>query len=272
MLVSVTMTKDEADIIEPILRHTATQVDHMIVADNGSTDGTRELLDVLAQELPLTVLDDPVVGYLQSPKMSALAQIAAQDFGAEWVLPIDSDEFWYSPFGRIGDILATAAHKDIAPADVYDHVATGDDDASEPNPLVRMTYRRRARLPLGKVACRVKPDLVIEQGNHGAHYGTELPPGVVSDAAMHAVLLGQLVIRHFPYRSAEQFISKARNGAAAYAATDLPYTTGQHWRDYGALLEAHGEAALQEVYEKWFFEPYPRFRSSELVVDPVCAL
>ena len=38
---AVTVVRDEADIIETTLRHTATQVDHIIAADNGSADGTR---------------------------------------------------------------------------------------------------------------------------------------------------------------------------------------------------------------------------------------
>ena len=41
----------------------------------------------------------------------------------------------------------------------------------------------------------------------------------------------------------EQFVSKVRNGAAAYAATDLPPEAGAHWRQYGDP-EAQGEAGI----------------------------
>ena len=50
---AVTMVRDEADIIETTVRHMLTQVDVVIVADNRSVDGTREILDSLPGALPL---------------------------------------------------------------------------------------------------------------------------------------------------------------------------------------------------------------------------
>src|SRR5690242_16616279 len=95
---AVAMVKDEADIVADTVEATLREVDAMIVADNGSTDGTREIL----ADLPVTVIDDPDPAYYQSVKMTELAAQAA-DAGADWVLPIDADERWYSPHGRIAD-------------------------------------------------------------------------------------------------------------------------------------------------------------------------
>lgn len=104
MIVGVAVVKDEADIIEPTIRHMATQVDGIIVADNRSTDGTRQILDRLAGELPVTVVDDPEVGYYQSRKTTDMLHLA-RAAGAEWCVPFDADEIAYSPFGRIADVL-----------------------------------------------------------------------------------------------------------------------------------------------------------------------
>jgi hypothetical protein len=258
----VAMVKDEADIIGPIVEHMLGEVDYLIVADNMSSDGTRDILADLASDHPeLVVQDDLEVAYMQSLKTTRLAHIA-RERGAEWVVAWDSDEWWYSPFGRIGDVLAGVGPQWLTcSATLYDHVATGSDPA-EANPLLRMGWRRLMPAGLPKVACRTRPDLVIHQGNHGASYNggtTDFP--------------GQLVVRHFPYRSAEQMVTKARNGAAAYAAaTDLHPTAGQHWRDYGRLLEAHGDEALHDVFRHWFFEPFPELRADELIFDPVTGL
>lgn len=239
----VSMVKDEADVIEATVRHMLTQVDHVLIADNGSTDGTREILDSLDVE----VVDDPEVGYFQSRKMSTLATKAA-DMGAEWVVPFDADEAWYSPFGRIADVL-TERPESIATAQLYDHVPSAEDPA-EGDHLERIGWRRRDPAELPKVAVRPNVPVTIHQGNHGADYG-----GTVDNV---------LVVRHFPTRSAEQMVRKARNGGAAYAATDLPKDVGAHWRQWNELTDEQ----LGEVFRQYYWSADPRSDSS-LIYDPV---
>lgn len=261
MIAGICMVRDEADIIEHTVRHMLTQVDIVFVSDNGSVDDTPKILSDLQKEAGyfkgtgsvghrLRISRDEDPAYYQSVKMTRLAKWAGEA-GAEWVVPFDADEWWYSPFGRIGDLLEQL-ESSIATAALYDHVATAEDRVSG-NPCVDIAWRRREAGPMQKVACRTRPYVTIEQGNHGANYG----------GAEH----GQLVVRHFPYRSVEQFVSKVRNGAAAYAATDLPYDAGQHWRDYGALLEANGEEAIREVFETWFWSAEPQ-KDTSLILDP----
>lgn len=248
MVVGICMCKDELDVIEATVRQMAQEVDAVIVADNGSTDGTRELLE----DLGVIVQDDPEVGYFQSAKMSALAQEAVERFDADWVVPFDADEWWYSPFGRIADVLE--AHDGaVATAAIYDHRATADDPEGEP--LERMGWRTTEPLPLHKVACRPLLRATITQGNHGAHYLTQVP------------LEGQLIIRHFPIRSVEQMVHKARVGAAAYAATDLPEDVGGHWRGWGKLTDEQIGDVFREYY--WSADPSA---DPDLIFDPCPAL
>src|SRR5258706_10050034 len=95
------LVKDESDVIADTVAHLLSQVDEVIVADNLSTDGTRDLLETM----PVTVIDDREVGYYQSAKMTKLARLALSH-GHEWVVPCDADEVWYSLFGRLADVLA----------------------------------------------------------------------------------------------------------------------------------------------------------------------
>jgi hypothetical protein len=97
--------------------------------------------------------------------------------------------------------------------------------------------------------------VTIDAGNHGAHY----PDGIAIDL---------LEVRHFPYRSPEQFVRKARNGAAAYAQTDLPFSTGQHWREYGRLIEEGGDEAGEAWFREHFWVYNPQ-QDPSLVYDPV---
>lgn len=242
------MVRDEEDVVSYTVLNMLEQCDAVIVADNGSTDGTRRELESVAHFGRLTILDDPEPAYYQARKMTALAA-RAREMGATWVVPFDADEIWYSPFGRIADVL-TERPEAIATAALYDHVATAEDPA-HPNPVRRIGWRRVEPAPLPKVAARTSIPVSIHQGNHGAHFDASTVDGL-------------LVVRHFPYRSAEQVARKVRNGAAAYAATDLPEDMGGHWRGWGRILDAHGEEAIHDLFRKWHWRADPR---APVVID-----
>lgn len=253
---AVSMVKDEADVVEGCVRHMASQVDGLIVADNGSTDGTRDILHDLRREVPVTVVDDPEPAYYQSAKMTQLAEAAAA-MGATWIVPFDADELWIAASRfRLADALADIDPAfDIVRADLTDHRPTAL-DADVDDPFLRMQWREPRPAPMGKVAFRWSLGAVIHQGNHGV---TLRPGGVMSVDT-------RLEIRHFQYRSEEQFVRKVRNGAAAYAATDLPDSEGAHWRHYGRILERRGEQGLVDVYRRhhWHLSPL----DDGLVHDP----
>jgi len=263
--VAVTMVKDEADIIERVVRHMADEVSAVIVADNMSTDGTREILDRLADDIELHVVDDFEVGYHQSRKMTELGALARTHYGAEWIVPFDADEWWYSPFGTIREVLSGLAEQWLVmPATLYDHVATGE-DSEDPDPIARLGWRRVHAGAMPKVACRWRDDLVIEMGNHSASY----QGGATTYES-------QLVVRHFPYRSVEQLVRKVRNGAAAYAATDLDAEFGAHWRQWGQILDQSGPEAIDELFHTWYWRQNPRAKldihgeiQAALIFDPV---
>ena len=242
MVYAIAMVLDESDIIAETVGHMCKQVDKVIVADNGSTDGTREILS----GLPVTVIDDPEVGYYQSRKMSRLAELC-REAGAEWVVPFDSDEIHMSSQGTIRDVLGTLPDDVlVSEAPLLDHVATGKDEGG--TTLKRMTYRRAAPAPLRKIAVRAVEGVTIHQGNHSAEF-----PGVASPKTVTNLIQ----VRHFPYRSVEQFVSKVRNGAAAYAASDLPETAGAHWRQYGRILDERGDEGIAEIFHTWFYRENP---------------
>ncbi len=290
---AISMCKDEADVVTYWLDWTLSQVDRVYVLENGSTDGTREILLDRAESDPrLVVIDDPETGYYQSRKMSALGQRAFED-GFAWLVAADLDEFWYSPDGRrIADFLAGhAPDVQLVRAAMYHHIPTALDPPAEcarcestgtvtvipavqtrdfayvaepwqapcpvcaglvePNPFRRIGWRKREHGALPKVACRCRPDLVIHAGNHGATTrGT-------------ALAVSGLVIRHFSWRSPEGYVRKIRNGIAAYAATDLPETTGEHWR----MWEGKTDEQIAGHYETWFHSADP-YADDSLIYDP----
>ena len=78
---AITMFRDEADVARRVLQHLISErVDSIIVADNGSTDGTRTQLEGVKAStgIPIEIVDDTEPGYWQAKKMTALAAKAAE--------------------------------------------------------------------------------------------------------------------------------------------------------------------------------------------------
>src|SRR5438477_425867 len=94
-LVAIATAKNEGDIIEAFVRHTLALVSHLVILDDASTDGTRAILEALRQEgLALDIVEDHATGHPQGERMTRLMRDhAIRRHGAEWVLPLDADEF-----------------------------------------------------------------------------------------------------------------------------------------------------------------------------------
>jgi glycosyltransferase involved in cell wall biosynthesis len=270
------LVKDEEDIIEYTVRHLLEQVDRVVVCDNMSTDRTREILVEIGSEPrgdrgELHIWDDEEPGYYQADKMTDLGRRAWED-GYRWFLPCDADEYWYSPFGRIADVLASLDEVEpqaqFAAALMKNHLVTGTDPrpSDEPNPFRRLGWRLEEMNRLPKIAVRTSAFLRMEMGNHGASTA-----GVVH-SARSATIDGQLYIHHFPWRSEEQFLRKITNGSRAYAHTNMPETVGAHWRSFGPPESFQFEQRVRDWFTRYGYRHDPRAPHEEpLIYDPAVA-
>ena len=92
------MVKNEADIIESMIRHALEYADLILVKDHFSTDDTRYIIDSLIKEgLSIKVYDCEETGYNQKEGMTELLYKAINEEGADLIIPADADEFlvWY---------------------------------------------------------------------------------------------------------------------------------------------------------------------------------
>lgn len=221
-LAAVITVKDEADILGYTLAHfLAEGVDEILVADDESTDSTRDIIDTYAEHYPVLAVDlGP--GYDQSVKMTRLAELAG-DRGADWVICTDADELWYDPDGRTLHDWFDKCGADVVTAPMFTYEPHPDDDPDEPNPYRRMTHRASIREPMPKVAFRPAPGAVVALGNHFVtHPGT---------------FVTGLEIGHYQWRSVAHMIHKARVGAAAAALAGIPSEHCVHWRAIAAMTD-----------------------------------
>ena len=216
----VLVVRDEVDVVRLcVLHHLALGCERILALDNGSTDGTATVLARLAARVPLSWTADP--GDFRQPEFATgLAKEAARA-GADWVLPLDADEFWLAP-GGLHASLAPAADAGAAEVDRVELIQQRG--RRRPTPAGVLTMTRRVPDPTPdwaaidvfragrgsmfevrqgpKLAMRASPGLQVDRGGHSA---SGLPGTVVPAAAM--------TILHAPLRSRACLARKAEHGA-----------------------------------------------------------
>jgi Glycosyl transferase family 2 len=257
VLAGLARVKNEADIVEAFVRHHAALLDHLVVVDNASSDGTREILAALqAERLPLTVLDDATFVYRQAEITTYLARAAFAHLGCARLFLLDADEFLAVPDRRALDAALAAIPAEthaLLPWRTY--VPRLADDPHEPEPLRRIGHRRAAESVADhKIALSASfardPSATIAQGSHGIAGGA---------AGTTAAALDELVLAHFPLRSAAQLAIKTLVGWNAYIAMGYEEAgyAYQWQRSYAAIVAdpAAADAAFFPVAAGWPGEP-----------------
>lgn len=218
------IAKNEADIVEAMVRHNLGFLDHLHVVDNDSADATPEILAALAAEMGgrLSWSVDPRAGHgQQAITNEILPELAARTDAAQVVL-LDADEFIRAERGHFRDtLLATDIPVQM---EWMSYVPCPEDDLAERNPIARITRRRKREiLKQGKITVprRLVGHAQVGAGNHSLIAGTRVQ--FLSDRA--------LKLAHFPVRSREQLISKVLIGSWNLRLRGEPIKAeASHWR------------------------------------------
>ncbi len=245
------LVRDEADIVaDNIEFHLAQGVDFVIVTDNGSQDGTADIVSQYERAGMVKLLHQPEQNYAQSTWVTHMALMARERYGADWILNNDADEFWWP---RHGDLKSELSGKSQGVFQCLRQNMMYPYDAETSEPWhQRMTVTAREpilRPPAQEVPGDQLPDPL---------YYYRLMPKVFSSAeGLTEVHMGnhsvshdgevtqydsETCIYHFPVRSREHMRSKAVNGGESLARnTELPIGIIQHWRSWYAEYSQHGE-------------------------------
>src|ERR1035437_8266991 len=93
---AVSMFHNEADVAEYVARHYLAECDEVLIVDHNSTDETRDILEAI-NDPRLHIQTETEPGYYQQTVMNRLGDEAREKYDAQWVIPFDGDELWYSP-------------------------------------------------------------------------------------------------------------------------------------------------------------------------------
>ena len=106
-LVMTLLARDEADVIESWLAfHLNAGADFVVATDNRSQDGTTDVLERYAREGLVHLIREPGDDLRQDEWVTRMARLAATDFGADWVINSDADEFWWPRGASLAHVLA----------------------------------------------------------------------------------------------------------------------------------------------------------------------
>lgn len=95
---ALALVRNEADLIEAFVRHHAPLVDLLVLADQGSRDGTHEILLALqAEGLPLLLVDVPELALEPATVLSAVYRRVAPIYQPELVYLLGADTFVRHP-------------------------------------------------------------------------------------------------------------------------------------------------------------------------------
>jgi len=276
LVYGISMVRNEADIIPlNVLYHLASGIDRMLVVDNGSTDGTDEVLQRLSLQhagMRWSRDDGP---FLPSRVMTKLAREAFEE-GADWVVPVDADEFWHAPGGDLRRVLEDT-EAGVLRAQAVNFIQRRSQRESSPHALIHMT--RRTPTPVGppshaqslveskqiafvekrypqKCICRPTAEVEIETGHHS-----------ISGAHGERMRTEEIVCLHAPMRSRAALVERVASASRAAAAGRNP----NQGRNRRRLVLLRDETAIDEEwaansYEHGFVDVYGE--KHPVVFDP----
>jgi hypothetical protein len=230
------LARNEEDVLDAHLAfHLNAGVDFVVAIDNGSEDGTTDILESYARDGHVDLTRD-ADDLQQSDWVTRMARRAATDFGADWVINSDADEFWWPRGGSLKDVFAAVPARYGSVRGMWRHFAPrpdGDEFFAE-----RMTVRvcnpgtedNSPYSPRFKAAHRADPEVTVPSGNHQA-----LGRGLVPLPGWYPI-----DVLHFPIRSLWHFTEKY-----------LRWWNLLQTQFSEAAYGAHREGRMREFYESY---------------------
>lgn len=243
IVMTLLVKNEEQMLAQQIEFHHALGVDHFIVTDNNSTDGTPDIIRRYQEKgWVVDVIEEHATDYEQKTWVDRMVELARAKHHADWIINADADEFWLPACGSFpellkdtrANVLAGELHsvlpEESKPWQEWTQLVRYVDDY-EAYGLSRFSIFERQNK---KVLHRSRGYLQISMGNHKV---SMLP---------HIEHRADITIFHFNVRGREQFMQKMINGGKQLEQHKGRHG-GRHWRYFYKLYK---EGKLAEEYDR----------------------
>ncbi len=228
-LATVSWVRNEADVIEPFVRHHVALGARMTIVCHRCTDMTLPILRALQTEgLPLTIREDDSPMHLQADCLTEIMRDQSLADACDWILPLDADEFLVASGSKsIEAVFAGLPRDRVTLLPLRTYVPYPSDDKREANVLKRITHARTFEpRPFSKVLIPrtlLTRDARLTPGSHRLLDGEGKPAMESLSATLH--------LAHFPVRTERQLRKKIGNGwMAVIANPKREESEAFHWR------------------------------------------
>ena len=201
----VTCCRDEVDVIETFVNfYLKMGFDHIYIVDNGSTDGTLDVIkSLIARGKPVTLKEDGRRGY--EKYLTEHYHDAARDRDARWVFFIDSDEFILFEQGvkkYLDSLDERISRLRIRQREMYPAPRAG----ARKEDFLLSEKTEPEMDDTTKDVTRYHPQAKVFGGKHLIDF-----PGAIT------LEVNDIFIRHYKYRSIEQALKKEMNRRWAHS-------------------------------------------------------
>lgn len=259
-LLGLSVVKNEADIIEAMVRHNLRYLDHMVIYDNGSLDGTVDILHALAAETGrVEVRIDTRAGHLQKRIINGFLRTRALEYEPTQVVLLDGDELICADVDMFRDTLLNCS--DPVSIGWTTFVPTATDDLSILNPALRIQHRRVKELPLYRKTTVPAPAIGQSRVTAGSHVLKR------DRAVIKAAFFDEIKIAHYPVRTKNQILTKALLGHWSIRQRTGDEREGRQWHQIAAKYLENGRMDDDDFFE--VAKMYAAKQAPELIHQPL---
>lgn len=243
-ILSYTILNNESDIIESFVRYNMTYIDKMIILDNGCTDSTIDILDLLKKEgYDIEIFDESLIDFEQYQIMNYYLRYLCENYKSDLIIPLDSDEFLMSDSRNVREILEEIPLDTVYEVNWRTFVMDKRNDMADDFICRQMKYSylhkdHKVIIPTNLIK---KYEIVLSVGQHS----------VTGKAELKILNAKELKMAHYPNRNMDQFCAKQ----FCHSIRTINYLNRQNGETLHRNIFAHQcMEHFQDDNREWFDE------------------